>query len=150
MTAAFCTVQMAMQRGAIDLRSTVCAVRDLTWIRRVDPVPGVIVLRGPGSVHGIDSLAGGHPFHQAIELRQDIIDCRFLEIVRGRPVHNRTGLHAVVDRGAPNRQRHTDDESEDKSHCRYSLVALHDASAAAGATRRCKPVTRKKFSVAQS
>jgi hypothetical protein len=37
-----------------------------------------------------------------------------------------------VDRGAPNRQRHTDDESEDKSHCPYSLLgALHG-----------KPVTR--------
>jgi hypothetical protein len=75
----------------------------------VDPVPGVTVLRGPGSVHGIDSLAGGHPFHEAIDLHPDIIDCRFLEIVRGRPVYNRTGLHVVVDRGAPNRQRHTDD-----------------------------------------
>jgi len=88
-TAAFCTVQMAMQRRAIDLLSIVC-VRDLT---------------------------GGHPFHQAIELRPDIIDCCFLEVVRSRPVHNRTGLHVVVDRGPPNRQRHTDDESEDKSHC---------------------------------
>src|SRR5262249_16333038 len=37
--------RLAMQGGAIDLLSIVCPARDLTWIRRADPVP---VLRGPG------------------------------------------------------------------------------------------------------
>src|SRR5262249_40934974 len=67
----------------------------------------------------------GHPFHQAIELIPDIIDCRLLEIVRGRPVHKRTGcarLHVVVDRGAPDCQRDADDKPKDKSHCPYSLL----------------------------
>src|SRR5215467_10854257 len=86
--------------------------------------------REPASSNG--ALAGGHPFHQAIELRPHIADCRLREIVRVRPVHELTRLHVVVDRGAPDCQRHTDDKSEDKSHSPYSLlVARHDSSAAA-------------------
>src|SRR5262249_54984486 len=80
----------------------------------IAPLYGLI-LRGetyrrePVSSNG--ALAGGHPFHQAIELPPDIVDCRLPEIVRGRPVHKRTGcarLHIVVERGAPDCQRHTD------------------------------------------
>src|SRR5215468_1815601 len=105
--------------------------------------------REPASSNG--ALAGGHPFHQAIELRPHITDGRLREIVRVRPVHELTRLHVVVERGASDCQCHTDDKSEDKSHCPYSLLAVFtNSSAAAATTRRRKPLTRKKFSPAQS
>src|SRR5258706_10516781 len=81
------------------------------------------LLRGPDRLMEWMRLARSHPFHQAIELHPDIIDCRLPEIARGRPVHDRTRcarLYIVVDRGAPDCHRRTDHKSDDKSHCPYS------------------------------
>src|SRR5262249_56449881 len=69
---------------------------------------------------------------------------RLPEIVGGRPVHKRTRctrLHIVVDCGAPDCQRHTDDKSDDKSHYPYSLLVASSrqfapAAAAAAAVNQ--------------
>src|ERR1700722_16112343 len=77
-------------------------------------------------------LAGCDPFHQAINLRSDVIECCLLEFVCGRPVHQRlrcARVHSkVVDGGAPDPQPYAYDKPEDKSHCPFSLLMVrHDA-----------------------